>query len=155
MKLYKSATFKSNLRNKTSSLLGHVPSFLITLPPLTGLTILTVSRKTIINKHCVCTGHKKEKWILCSSMFYFTTWMMKDTAQDRTRSKRYAHSLKHERVPTTTHILLCVIPLLKWCLKREKSPETWGFAISTPSLVVGVNKPLQDTNKSCCKVAHS
>lgn len=107
MQLYQTATFKSNLRNKTSSLLGHVPSFLITLPPVTGLTILTVSRKTIINKHCVCTGHKKEKWILCSTMFYFTTWMMKDTAQDCTRSKRYAHSLKHEHVPTTTHPVVC------------------------------------------------
>lgn len=129
---------------------------LISLSPVTGLSIVRVSKEMNISKYSLWVlAIKKKKLILCSSTFYFPTWMMREIAQDCTWPKRYAWPLKHEHVSTTTHILLCIIPRLKMVPEKRKCPETWGLAIITPSLVEAVNKPLQDTNTSCCEVACS
>lgn len=104
MQLYQTAIFKSNLRNKISSLLGPR---LISLPPVTGLSILSISGKMSINTFSVCSGHKKEKWIHCSSMVYFTTWMTREKAQDCAWSQRYTRPLKREHISKTTHPVVC------------------------------------------------
>lgn len=92
-----------------------------------------------INTFSVCSGHKKEKWIHCSSMVYFTTWMMREKAQDCTWSQRYAWPLKREHISTTTHPVVCH-SVSKIMPEKRKVSRNMRFC-HKHTLFTGINKP--------------
>lgn len=127
---------------------------LISLPPETSLRIVRVSRKMNINKHSLFVLGIKRKNEFCVPPCFISPHEWWEKQHRIVHGQKAMHGLWSVNMYWQPHILLCVIPLLKWCLETGKSPEIQGSAISTLSLVAGVSKPLQDT-KSCPEIARS
>lgn len=113
-----------------------------------------------INKYSLCVVGIKRRNEFCVPPCFILPHESWDKQHRIVHGQKAMHCLWSTNVCLQPYILLSVIPLLKWCPKSEESPETWGFAIITPSLAKGVNKPLQEANKhwsspllvawSCC-----